>query len=376
MTRPIQAFVDQNALRHNLAQIKSKMLASKIWSVVKANGYGHGLQRIFEGLRDTDGFAVLELSEALTLRQLGWRGPILLLEGVFEARELEDCSRHQLWHTVHHDQQIDWLSRHKTQQGHRVFLKMNSGMNRLGFKPQVFKSAWTRLNALPQVQEISLMTHFSDADVPNGAQAATQTFYQHSQDLSGEVSLSNSAATLMPAQALLKHAPGEDWARVGISLFGGSVNPVLNSAAHWKLEPVMTLQSQVIATQAIKAGEHVGYGSIFQAPRDMLIGIVACGYADGYPRNVASGSPVLVQGVRSQTLGRVSMDMMCVDLEQLRDQGIEAGIGSEVTLWGRAKNGSLLCIDEIAMSAQTISYELMCGLATRVPVSTSGGSSS
>ena len=372
MTRPIQAFVDQNALRSNLSEVKSRMLASKIWSVVKANGYGHGLQRIFEGLRGTDGFAVLELNEALTLRELGWRGPILLLEGVFDARELEDCSRHQLWHTVHNETQIDWLSRHKTQQGHRIFLKMNSGMNRLGFKPHTFKSAWARLNALPQVEEISLMTHFSDADVPNGTLSAIQTFNEFSQDLSGEVSLSNSAATLMPAQTQIINAPTEDWARVGISLYGGSVNPSLFDAKHWGLQPVMTLQSQIIATQALKAGEHVGYGSIFQAPRDMLIGVVACGYADGYPRNVASGSPVLVQGTRTQTVGRVSMDMMCVDLEQLKDQGIEAGVGSEVTLWGRAKNGSVLCIDEIAMSAQTISYELMCGLATRVPVITLG----
>ncbi len=373
MTRPIQAFVDQNALRCNLAEVKSRMLASKIWSVVKANGYGHGLQRIFEGLRGTDGFAVLELNEALTLRELGWRGPILLLEGVFDARELEDCSRHQLWHTVHNEVQIDWLSRHKTQQGHRIFLKMNSGMNRLGFKPHTFKSAWARLNALPQVEEISLMTHFSDADVPNGTLLATQTFHHFSQDLSGEVSLSNSAATLMPSKPENANAASEDWARVGISLYGGSVNPSLYPASHWKLQPVMTLQSKIIATQALKAGEHVGYGSIFQAPRDMLIGVVACGYADGYPRNVASGSAVLVQGSRTQTVGRVSMDMMCVDLEQLKDQGIEAGVGSEVTLWGRANNGTVLSIDEIAMCAQTISYELMCGLATRVPVITLEG---
>jgi alanine racemase len=370
MTRPIQAFVDQNALRNNLAEVKSRMLASKIWSVVKANGYGHGLQRIFDGLRGSDGFAVLELNEALTLRELGWRGPILLLEGVFDARELEECSRHQLWHTIHNETQIDWLTRHKTQQGHRIFLKMNSGMNRLGFKPQTFKSAWTRLNALPQVDEISLMTHFSDADLPNSTLGALQIFNQYSQDLSGEVSLSNSAATLMPASSPSLKSAAEDWARVGISLYGASVNPSLFPASHWQLQPVMTLQSQIIATQALKAGEHVGYGSIFQAPRDMLIGVVACGYADGYPRNVASGAPVLVQGIRTQTVGRVSMDMMCVDLEHLKDQGIEAGVGSEVTLWGRAKNGAILSIDDIAMSAQTISYELMCGLATRVPVIT------
>ena len=169
MPRPIEAFIHVDALRHNLARARAAAPDARVWAVVKANAYGHGVERVFDGLRGADGFALLDLAEAERVRALGWRGPILLLEGVFEPRDLELCSRLGLWHAVHCAEQIDWLSRHKTQQAHRVFLKMNSGMNRLGFTPEAFRSAWARLNALPQVDEISLMTHFSDADGPRAA---------------------------------------------------------------------------------------------------------------------------------------------------------------------------------------------------------------
>jgi alanine racemase len=166
MPRPIQAFVHSDALRHNLQRMKDCTPDARVWAVVKANAYGHGIERVYEGLRGCDGFALLDLNEAQRVRDVGWRGPILLLEGAFDSRDLELCSRLNLWHTVHCAEQIDMLSQHKTQQAHRVFLKLNSGMNRLGFKPDAFRSAWTRLNQLPQVDEISLMTHFSDADGP------------------------------------------------------------------------------------------------------------------------------------------------------------------------------------------------------------------
>ena len=168
MPRPIQATIHQPALRHNLEQIRSRTPDSQLWAVVKANAYGHGIERVFDGLRGADGFALLDLNEAQRVRDLGWRGPILLLEGAFEPRDLELCSRLGLWHTIHNDEQIDWLAAHKTNVPQRVFLKMNSGMNRLGFTPLRYRAAWTRLEALPQVEEISLMTHFSDADGPKG----------------------------------------------------------------------------------------------------------------------------------------------------------------------------------------------------------------
>ena len=168
MPRPIEALIHADALAHNLARVRAQAPDARVWAVVKANAYGHGLERAFGPLRSADGFALLDLAEAVTLRALDWRGPILLLEGVFEARDLELCSRLNLWHVLHSEQQIAWLAVHKTHQPHRVFLKMNSGMNRLGFTPTSFRSAWARLNAMPQVDEVSLMTHFADADAPAG----------------------------------------------------------------------------------------------------------------------------------------------------------------------------------------------------------------
>eukprot|EP01034_Spumella_vulgaris_P025453 gene25453-31917_t len=200
MPRPIQATIHTTALRYNLARARQAAPDAQAWAVVKANAYGHGIERAFEGLRGADGFALLDLVEAERVRALGWRGPILLLEGAFEARDLELCSRLHLWHTVHCDEQIDMLALHKTHEPHRVFLKMNSGMNRLGFAPQRYRSAWTRLNALPQVDEISLMTHFSDADGPKGIAEQMARFEEATRDLPGERSVSNSAATLRHAQ--------------------------------------------------------------------------------------------------------------------------------------------------------------------------------
>ena len=168
MPRPIEALVYPDAMAHNLARVRDAAPDARVWAVVKANAYGHGIERAWPGLRGADGFALLDLAEAERVRALGWRGPILLLEGAFEPRDLELCSRLNLWHAVHCSEQIDWLAAHKTHQPHRVFLKMNSGMNRLGFTPAAFRTAWTRLNALPQVDEISLMTHFSDADGTRG----------------------------------------------------------------------------------------------------------------------------------------------------------------------------------------------------------------
>ena len=364
MPRPIEALIHTAALAHNLARARAAAPDAKVWAVVKANAYGHGIERVFEGLRGADGFALLDLAEAERIRTCGWRGPVLLLEGAFEPRDLELCSRLNLWHVVHCSEQIDWLAAHKTHQPHRVFLKMNSGMNRLGFVPAAYRSAWARLNALPQIDEISLMTHFSDADSDSGRGIAHQmaAFEAATRDLPGERSLANSAA-------VLRHRLRSDWVRAGVMSYGSAPDFPARDIAHWGLQPTMTLRSRLIATQSLQPGDAVGYGSSFTADAPLRIGIAACGYADGYPRHCATGTPVLVDGVRTRTLGRVSMDMIAVDLTPTP----AAGPGTEVTLWGRGPRGSLLPIDEVARAAGTIGYELMCALAPRVPVHVDGG---
>jgi alanine racemase len=362
MPRPILATIHTAAFRNNIQRASRAAPDSKVWAVVKANAYGHGIERVFEGLRSADGFALLDLDEAVRVRKLGWRGPILLLEGVFEQRDLELCSRLSLWHTVHCDEQIQMLATHKTEVPHRVFLKMNSGMNRLGFSPHQYCAAWTRLNALPQVEEISLTTHFSDADGAKGIEEQLRVFNVTTQDLPGERSLANSAATLRHSISA-----AADWVRPGIALYGSAPDFPEHTHADWQLLPTMTLSSKIIATQSINTPATVGYGSTFIADKPMTIGVVACGYADGYPRHCSTGTPVLVQGVRTRLVGRVSMDMITVDLEPLAYAGVEVGIGSEVTLWGRASNGVVLPIDEVAQAGGTVGYELMCALAQRVP---------
>ncbi len=357
MPRPIEAVIHPAALAANLARARAAAASARVWAVVKANAYGHGIERAFAGLRGADGFALLDLAEAERIRALGWRGPVLLLEGCFEPRDLELCSRLDLWHVVHCTEQIDWLAAHKTQRPQRVFLKLNSGMNRLGFRPEAYRSAWTRLNALPQVDEISLMTHFSDADGARGVAHQVAVFEATTRDLPGERSLSNSAA-------ILRHGLANDWVRSGILTYGSAPDFPEHDIRHWGLQPTMTLRSRLIAVQQLQPGDTVGYGSSYTASQAQRIGIVACGYADGYPRHCGTDTPVLVDGVRSGTVGRVSMDMLAVDLSGLP----QAGIGSEVTLWGNGPGGTLLAIDDVARAAGTIGYELMCALAPRVPV--------
>jgi alanine racemase len=374
MPRPIEALVHPAALAHNLARARAAAPDARVWAVVKANAYGHGIERAFPALRSADGFALLDLDEAVRLRALDWRGPILLLEGCFEPRDLELCSRQGLWHAVHCTEQLDWLAAHKTHHPHRVFLKMNSGMNRLGFTPAAFRSAWARLNALPQVEEVTLMTHFANADATDDADpqaragftAQHAAFHAATHDLPGERSLSNSAATLRHPSLR------SDWVRAGILVYGSAPDFPTHDITHWGLQPAMTLRSRLIATQQLQPGDAVGYGSRYTATSPQRIGIVACGYADGYPRHAPGGNdqgtPVLVDGVRTRTVGRVSMDMLAVDLTPVPG----AGVGSEVTLWGCGPNGSVLPIDDVALAAGTIGYELMCAVAPRVPMRTDG----
>jgi alanine racemase len=361
MPRPIEALIHTDALVHNLQQVRCRAPDALIWSIVKANAYGHGLEHIYPALGQTDGFALLEIEEAQRLRQLGWRGPILLLEGVFDARELEACSRLHLWHVIHSPHQIDWLSRHKTQEPHQVVLKINTGMNRLGFEPSAFRAAYARLSAMPQVAEVTAMTHFSDADAAQGITQQLQCFSTALAGLNTDThSLANSATILQHAAAT---APWNDWVRAGIMLYGAAPDAPLHTAAHWNLQPAMTLRSQIIATQQLAVGTTIGYGSTYTATQPMRIGIVACGYADGYPRHCGTGTPILIDGIRTQTLGRVSMDMLAADLTPIP----QAGVGSTATLWGHGPHHSTLPIEEVAQAAHTIAYELMCAVAHRVP---------
>jgi alanine racemase len=249
-----------------------------------------------------------------------------------------------------------------------VFLKMNSGMNRLGFAPERLRAAWLRLDALAQVESITLMTHLANADAvaPAAVEPALAAFDLATHDLPGERSVCNSAATLRFGARLA--AGGSAWVRPGIMLYGSSPDAPTHSADDWKLAPAMTLRTRLIAVQELAAGDCVGYGSSFIAERAMRVGVAACGYADGYPRLApgtnALGTPVLVDGVRTRTVGRVSMDMIAVDLGPVEG----ANVGSEVVLWGRASSGTVLPIDDVAQAAGTVGYELMCARAPRVPV--------
>ena len=368
MPRPIEALVHQQALAANLEVARRAAGGARVWAVVKADAYGHGIEHVIAALQRADGFALLDIAEASLLRELGWRGPILLLEGCFDGRDLETCSRLKLWHVVHHAAQIDRLAALKSDRPHRVFLKMNSGMNRLGFAPASYRAAWLRLDALDQVESITLMTHLADADArdPATIEPALAAFEATTKDLPGDRSICNSAATLRFGQRLA--GSEASWVRPGILLYGSSPDHPLHSAADWGLAPAMSLRTRLIATQTLAVGASIGYGSSFTADRPMRIGVAACGYADGYPRPApgtnALGTPVLVDGVRTRLVGRVSMDMVTVDLAAVPG----AEVGSEVVLWGRASNGLVLPIDEVASAAGTVGYELMCARAPRVPV--------
>lgn len=351
MPRPIRATFDLGAMRRNLAVARSRARGARVWAVVKADAYGHGLARAARGFAGADGFALLDLDEAVRLRELGVTRPILLLEGFFELRDLEVVSQYDVWTSVHSEAQIALLERAVLKRPIRVFLKMNTGMNRLGFIPAEFGGAYRRMAGSPNVKAVSLMTHFADADGKGGIADQLARFDAATSGLSGERSVANSAAVLRYPEA------HRDWIRPGILLYGCS--PFADESADaFGLSAVMTLTSCIIGVQSLGVGDRVGYGGTFTATTPMRIGVVACGYADGYPRHAPSGTPILVAGQRARTVGRVSMDMLIADITDLP----LAQIGTEVTLWGAG-----LSADEVATSAGTVSYELLCALARRVP---------
>jgi alanine racemase len=356
MSRPIQASLDLSALESNL-QVARRTTSARIMSVIKADGYGHGLMRAAEALAATDGYALLNLQDAVRLREAGYRQPILLLEGCFSAEELPVIAEYRFACVIHSPWQIAMLDGYPGSGTLDIWLKVNSGMNRLGFAPQQVAQAMDQLRRHRAVREITLMTHFANADESRGIAEPLALFNDLAAPYRVPRSLANSAALLRYPEA---HG---DWVRPGIMLYGASpFAPDIGdqfSAQRLGLKPVMTLGSRIIATQSLRAGDEVGYGAMFRADHAMRIGIVACGYADGYPRHAPNGTPVLVDGQRTRTLGRVSMDMLQVDLSMLP----KADVGSPVVLWGEG-----MPIEEVAHAAGTISYELMCALTARVPV--------
>ena len=351
MPRPIQARIDLSALEHNL-QVARRLSHTRIMAVIKAAAYGHGLLRTAEALNAADGFALLDIKDAMQLREAGFRQTILLLEGFFTPDDLPLIAEYDLACVVHNAQQIAMLDAHPRRGKLSVWLKVNSGMNRLGFLPQEIPAVMEQLQVHAAVRDITLMTHFSHADEELGVATQLEKFNTLAAPYRVARSLANSAALLRyPAT----HA---DWVRPGIMLYGAS--PFIEtSAQQLGLRPAMTLQSEIISVSELRPGEHIGYGGHFRADSHMRVGVVACGYADGYPRHAPSGTPVLVQGQRTRLLGRVSMDMLSVDLSAIPS----ATIGTPVTLWG-----SGLPVEEVARAAGTISYELLCALTARVPV--------
>lgn len=346
-------------MQHNLARARACAPGARVWAVVKANAYGHGLERGMRGFAGADGLALIELENAVKLRQLGWTKPVLLLEGFFEAADVPLLAEHNLNTAVHCIEQVKMLEYTQLYRPVDVHLKMNTGMNRLGFKPDEFRAAYARLRAIPGIRNITLMTHFANAEelehprLPMAEQV--RRFLQGAEGIDAPYSLSNSAGVL--AQPDLPFELKNDWVRPGIMLYGGT--PGGKTAHQHGLRPTMTLTSEIIGIQQLQAGDSVGYGSRFQAEGPMTVGVVACGYADGYPRHAGHGTPVIVDGVRTTLVGRVSMDMMTVDLTPVAN----ARVGSRVTLWGDG-----LPIDEVAHAAGTIGYELMCAVAPRVRV--------
>jgi alanine racemase len=353
MPRPLSAIIDIDAMQCNLALAKSCVPTSKTWAVVKANAYGHGLDNGMRGFAAADGLALIEIDGAVQLREMGWVKPILLLEGFFEPADLKTISDYRLETVVHCNEQLEVFEKTNGMPGIAVHLKMNSGMNRLGFKPEQFRQAYERLRACKTVNKISLITHFANAEFAThevlSVAEQMRVFCEASRDLSGERSCANSAAILVHRELQA------DWIRPGIMLYGAS--PGGRHASEFGLRPAMRLESEIIGIQSVLPGESIGYGSLFVADRPMKVGVVACGYADGYPRHASTGTPVLVDGIRTRLLGRVSMDMMNVDLTPVP----QAQPGSKVVLWG-----DTLPVDEVAHAAGTIGYELMCALTPRV----------
>ena len=360
MARPLHADIDLDALRHNYRLARDLAPSSQALAVIKADAYGHGAVACARALEDlAPAFAVASLEEAAVLREAGIAKPIVLLEGIFAHDELERVDAWGLWLVVHSEWQVAALLDYRPRRPIPTWLKVDSGMHRLGFDPARVEALWQRLRAVPErVTALHLMTHFATADAlePGYFQYQLGMIEALAQRLGAPTCLANSPATLAWPQA---HGA---WNRPGVMLYGSNPLEGENDATR-ELRPVMTLRSELIAVREIAAGEPVGYGGRWGAPRPSRIGVVAAGYGDGYDRHAADGTPVLVDGQRCSLAGKVSMDMLTVDITDLP----EADIGSRVVLWGEdAANGTRLSIDEVARHCDTVSYTLLTGILPRV----------
>jgi len=370
MPRPISLTIDSAAMTHNLGVVRQRLEqaahalqrpAPHIWAVIKANAYGHGVQPAVQAFAQADGLAMLDFNEAIQCRELGWQKPILLLEGFFAADDLAAVQTHQLSVVLHHNEQLRQLAHCRPQQPIAAYLKINTGMNRLGFAGPDVAQAWARIQALQAqgvVRFLGAMTHFALADESRPVTLQQiNAFNQLNPAPEAAFSVCNSAATLQTdLQAFL--SANEQWVRPGICLYGAS--PFAEqSAASFDLRPAQTLEAEIISVQQVQAGQGVGYGHTFEATEALRIGVVACGYADGYPRHAPTGTPVVVAGQRSRLVGRISMDMLTIDLSGIN----QAGVGSKVVLWGRQGPS----VDEVAQAAGTIGYELVTAVTPRVP---------
>ena len=348
------AVIDRSALRDNLARVRASAPNSRVMAVIKANGYGHGAVRAAQALADAEAFAVACLVEAQELRTAGVSQPLVLLEGVFTPKELQWAALNRCECVVHTQEQVQLLEQTPIEWPIAVWLKIDTGMHRLGIAPGQASATTARLINSAAVSHVRLLTHLGCADVRNDDSTEQQmrAFDQSVATLPAEHSIANSAAVLAWP------ATHRQWVRPGIMLYGASPFPEANGE-EFGLRPAMTLGTQLIAVQARRRGDRIGYGGSYQCPEDMTVGVAAIGYGDGYPRHAPSGTPVLVNGRRVDLIGRVSMDMICVDL---RTQP-QARIGDPVIVWGRD-----LPVEEVARHAGTISYELLCRVSQRVEI--------
>jgi alanine racemase len=356
MTPIVSATIDTAALKHNLQRIRDFAPRSRVMAVIKANAYGHGLVAVARALDAADAFAVARVDEGLTLRMAGIQKRTVLLEGVFDRGQLDSAGGAGFELVVHTPEQIELLRQAGEGAPFRVWLKLDTGMNRLGFKGAAFGAALDALRTLPRVESpVNLFTHLASADAADSSATAEQLarFETATAALAGERSIANSAGMLGFPRAQA------DWVRPGLLLYG--VSPFDGSiGADYGLLPVMTLRSHVIALKDLEPGEHVGYGGAWSARRPTRLAVAAVGYGDGYPRNLGAGSPVLVNGERAPLAGRVSMDMIGIDVTDLKRL---PQMGDPVILWGDG-----LPVEEIAVWADTIPYELLCGISQRVAV--------
>jgi alanine racemase len=352
----VSATVDSAALRHNLSVVRRWAPKSRVMAVIKANAYGHGLVAVARALESADAFAVARVDEGLTLRSAGINAPTVLLEGVFDREQLDAAATANFELVVHTPEQIELLRTAAAGARFKVWLKLDSGMNRLGFKGAAFGAAHAALSTLASVNSpVNLFTHLASADLPDLPTTSEQLalFAAATGSLSGERCLENSAAMLS-----FPDAQG-DWVRPGLLLYG--VSPFAGSiGADYGLRPAMTLHSHVIAVKELAPGERVGYGGDWTAARPTRLAVAAVGYGDGYPRSLGEGAPVLVNGERAGLAGRVSMDMIGIDVTDLHRPPV---MGDPVVLWGEG-----LPVEEIAVWANTIPYELLCGISQRVAV--------